>query len=136
MLDLPLVDPRAAKGMIASVFEDIRRTHGHPLVASWFRAMAAWPDTLVVLWEAVRPGIMAPEFEVRRQELVRQAAALASWLPDPESPAPPLSDDRAAIVAVFRKRIVPDLLLDVSMVKEALEGKRVSGTSRFSVARA
>jgi hypothetical protein len=42
--------------------------------------------------------------------------------------------DIRAILAVFRLRLIPDLLLDVTLVKALLDGGEAAQSSRFSVA--
>jgi hypothetical protein len=43
-------------------------------------------------------------------------------------------DEIRAILAVFRLRLIPDLLLDVTLIKAALDGPEAAQSSRFSVA--
>lgn len=129
---IPMVDPAAAEGRLAALFQDIQATHGHPGVATYYRALAQWPELLDGLWQAVRPVVGSPAFEAGRRivldvaaEEMRalRAAARAGGLLDANPPLLP-ADQKAeirAILAVFRFRIIPDLLLVVPLMGRLLE---------------
>lgn len=131
-ISIPMVDPSGAEGRLRELFDDIRRTHGHPGVATYYRALAQWPDLLDQLWQAVRPVIGSEGFVARRQGLIDAAAeeirvlrsaARASGLVTDDPP--PLRaeerDELRAILAVFRCRIIPDLNLVVPLTLRMLE---------------
>lgn len=128
---IPMVDPASAEGRLAELFEDIRTTHDHPGVATYYRALGHWPDLLDQLWQAVRPAIGSEAFTARRRELIDAAAeemralrsaARASGLMADDPPAL-RAEERAelrAILSVFRLRIIPDLVLVVPLTRRLL----------------
>lgn len=129
---LPMVDPAGAEGRLAKLFEDIRTTHGHPGVATYYRALAQWPELLDELWQAVRPLIGSEHFARRREMLIDAAAeevralrraARASGLVTSDPPAldASLRAELRAILAVFRLRIIPDLVIVVPLTRRLLE---------------
>ncbi len=72
----------------------------------------------------------------RKQSLLALAETLAAEhlvtkLTTPRAPGP---EPVAAILAVFRYRLIPDLLLDVTLITAMLNYPQAGGQSRFSVA--
>ncbi|MDX1540709.1 MAG: halocarboxylic acid dehydrogenase DehI family protein [Geminicoccaceae bacterium] len=129
---ISMVDPKAAEGPLAELFQDIQSTHGHPGVATYYRALAQWPELLDDLWQAVRPVVGSAAFEARRGELVDAAAeeiralrsaARANGLMTDDPPALRAEEreELRAILAVFRFRIIPDLNLVVPLTRRLLE---------------
>jgi len=132
---ISMVDPATASGKLKALFDDIRATHGHPGVATYYRALGHWPDLLEAIWQPIRPRIGSPPFETRKATLVAEADAAMSTLRAaalahgliPSGPVPLAADQRArlrAILAVFGLRIIPDLLLVVPLVQAMLDGAR------------
>ncbi len=134
-LRLPMVEPADASPEVAELFDDIRRRHGHPGVASYFRVLANWPPFLDEVSEQLRPRIGGENYETRKESLIAKADRavrrhLVGALSDAdEIPAP--SDDVNAILAVFRQRLVPDLLLDVSIIEALLRNGSAPRRSPF-----
>ena len=141
MISLPLLAPREATVRVQTLFEAITRRHGHPLVATYYRALATWPPFLKVVWDYLEPLVSSAAYArhkedvinralhvVRRLSLPRTGTATAFGVSEAE-----LADIRA-ILAVFRLRLIPDLLLDVTLVKALLDGGEAARSSRFSVA--
>jgi hypothetical protein len=141
MISLPLIAPREATGQVQTLFEAITRRHGHPLVATYYRALANWPPFLQVVWDCLDPIVGSAAYArhkedvidralhvVRRLALPRTGTATAFGVTEAE-----LADIRA-ILAVFRLRLIPDLLLDVTLVKALLDGGEAARSSHFSVA--
>jgi hypothetical protein len=137
---VPMVPADRTTGELREVFEEIRDRHGHPGVASYYRSLGNWPTFLRTVWEAISPvvGSTAYEERERERELVEWASAAVRGLPAPPV-EPPVSGEEAAeirhILAVFRFRIIPDLLMDVSSIKAMLDGTGEARSSRFSAAR-
>jgi hypothetical protein len=141
MISLPLVAPHEASGQIRALFESITWRHGHPLVATYYRALANWPQFLQVVWDYLEPIVGSAAYVrhkedvtdralrvVRRLSLPRTGTVAAFGVTEAE-----LADIRA-ILAVFRLRLIPDILLDVTLVKALLDGGEAARSSRFSVA--
>ena len=51
---LPMVTASEASGRLRKVLEEIRKRHGHPDVASYYRGIANWPPFLEAVWDTVR----------------------------------------------------------------------------------
>lgn len=134
---VPMVPTDRATGELREVFEDIRDRHCHPGVASYYRSLGNWPDFLRTVWETISPVVGSSDYEERKRELVERASAAVRGLPAPPV-EPPVSSEEAAdlrrLLAVFRFRIIPDLLMDVSLIKAMLEGTGEARSSRFSTA--
>jgi hypothetical protein len=54
---MPLRAPRKATGQAQALFEAIIRRHGHPRVATYYRAFAAWPQGLHVARDYLEPMV-------------------------------------------------------------------------------
>lgn len=136
---IPMVDPRQAQRRLKTRFDDIRTTHGHPGVATYYRALGNWPALLDAVWQPIKPRIGSPEFEARKHNLIAdadismtaiRAGAIGRGLISAD-PIPLPADRRErlrASLAVFRLRIIPDLLIAVPLVQAMLNGCRWSGS--------
>ncbi|MDP9425511.1 MAG: halocarboxylic acid dehydrogenase DehI family protein [Actinomycetota bacterium] len=136
------VGPNEADEETEEVFEEIREHHGHPDVASYYRGIARWPEFLKFAWKRIGPLIGTPAYEERKRDLLEVARASALELSLPgrgEVIERDLGEEQVeelrAILAVFRFRLNPDTLLDVSLIKALLDGPEAARSSRFSFAR-
>lgn len=130
-----MVDPQQANAQVKRLFDAIRQRHGHPLVSSYYRGMANWPDFLEAAWRVVSPRVDTPDYAARRQLLIDRAAAQAEgWAPVSVTVAPAAQVEVSAILAAFRMRFIPEMLLDVALVKSLLDGADAARRSRFSAA--
>jgi hypothetical protein len=137
-----MVEPDEATEEKQEVFEEIRERHGHPDVASYYRGIARWPGFLKVAWERVSLLVNTPPYEGRKRELLEAARSSVLELPLPsrsEVVERGIIDEEQieelrAVLAVFRFRLNPDMLLDVSLVKALLDGPEAARSSRFSFA--
>lgn len=77
------VDERAATGVTAEIFADIREVMGIPLVTSIWRGLAGMGNSLEVAWRATRPIYLHGQPDV-----VLASVVLATELPIPEALAP------------------------------------------------
>jgi hypothetical protein len=133
-----MVNPEQADSGVQALFEDIKERHGHPGVASYYRALANWPGFLEAAWKRVRTLVGSPAYEERKRILVNEAAnAIDGLVPrNFSSVLDKMADEQLeeirAILAVFRYRLIPDLLLDVSLIKAMLDGPRAARISRFN----
>ncbi len=137
---LPMVGPDEATEEIEEVFEEIRERHGHPDVASYYRGVAQWPQFLKVAWERVSFLVNTPPYEERKRELLEAARSSVLELSLPSRSeviergiiGEEQIEELRAVLAVFRFRLNPDLLLDVSLVKALLDGPEAARSTRFS----
>jgi hypothetical protein len=131
---LSLVDPADAEPPVQALFADIQACHGHPGVASYYRGLGHYPEFLATTWPAVRRHVGSESYLHRKQSVLALAETTAGRelvhrLSQPVSPA---SDSVRAILAVFRYRLIPDLLLDVTLIKVMLDGPQAAAHSRLS----
>jgi hypothetical protein len=141
MISLPLIAPHEAPGRVQALFEAITRRHGHPLVATYYRALANWPPFLRVVWDYLEPIVGSAAYARHKEDVIDRALHVVRRLSLPRTGTAAafgvteadLADIRA-ILAVFRLRLIPDLLLDVTLVKALLDGGEAARSSRFSVA--
>ena len=120
------------------LFQEIRERHGHPAVASYYRAIGRWPRFLKAIWEAVQPFVGSPAHGQRKDELLEEARNVALRLSLPEQEELGLDDESLeelrAILAMFRFRVIPDTFLEVAVIKAMLDGPEAARISRFSFA--
>ena len=131
-----MVDPDQASGRIKELFDSIKSTHGHPLVSSYFRGLAQWPEVLDALWSGLEPCVGAKAYEDRKAELTAQAGLEAKDLISLATSSPPEADpaELAALLAAFRGKFIPERLIDAVLVKAMLDGPEQATHSPFSVA--
>lgn len=146
----PLVDPQQASGRLAELFAEIRTRHGHPGVASYYRGLGNWPEFLDALWTRVAPLVGSEEYHRSRETLTETAASMSRRFfsggpAENGSSSPPegtessflrprRQEEIASALAVFRLKLIPDLLIDVCLIKAMFEGPEAAMESRFSSA--
>lgn len=134
-----MVNPKDAAAPVKALFQDLKQAHNHPGVASYYRALGNWPEFLEVAWQNIRPVVNSAAYQKRRQDLIQDAETIVRELPLP-TVAPPQELDAKqveeirSILAVFRFRLIPDLLLDVTLIKAMLDGVEAAHLSPFSLA--
>lgn len=123
--------------------EEIARVQGYPKLPAYFLTLARWPDYLDILWRDLRPYVHSDWHAERVQELERRALGEWAALPHPLELGP--EEARAAgcsveqigelrdLLASFRARLLPDLLLDLALAKALLDGPTAAVHSRFSL---
>ncbi|QDG50594.1 hypothetical protein FIV42_07550 [Persicimonas caeni] len=130
-----MVDPQEAPSPVEELFEDIKQHHQHPGVASYFRSLGNWPAFLEAIWHEIRPQVGTDTYNARKSSLTGQAEQAISPLLRRAVARPTIPDDITAILWVFERRLIPDLLLDVTMIEALLGRTTVTGGSSFSVAK-
>lgn len=136
---LPMVSSSDTGGKLRTILEDIKDRHGHPDVASYYRALANWPPFLEAAWERVIPLVGSSAYAARKHQLLENAREHVLQLPLPNSreaiergvKVEQLEEIRA-ILALFRFRIIPETLLEISLVKAHTDGPEATRSSRFS----
>ncbi|MEU7827955.1 hypothetical protein [Nonomuraea sp. NPDC049129] len=97
---------------LARVYEEIRAVHGHPRVLSYYRAIGGF---MPQVWRRLEPIARSAEYAEAREQVLADTAAAAARLPVPVIDTAH-ADEVAAILAVFRVRLIPSLLLDTAVV--------------------
>lgn len=132
-----MVDPDKASDLVQGLFKAIKERHGHPLVSSYFRGLGNWPAFLEQTWQQLQPFVGTQEYEERKHQLVAQAESLTQKLDFPKLKQAMLNADESAearaILAAFRHKFIPEMLLDAVLIKAMLDGAEEATSSRFSV---
>jgi hypothetical protein len=131
-----MVAPDQAGERVKTLFESIRQRHGHSVVSSYFRGLGNWPNFLDAVWERIAPYVGSVDYEMRKRALIDDADVYVRRWPSisaevPEAQRPEIS----AIISAFRLKFIPEMLLDVALVKTLLDGREAARASRFSAAR-
>lgn len=133
----------SASDRVQRVFDEIRRRHYHPGVASYYRGIAWWPEFLEAAWAQVEPVVATEPYEERKRALLDRARTFSrdlSLLGRDRARAAGCDDRRIeeirSILAVFRFRVIPDTFVEVALIKALLDGQQAARSSPFSFARA
>ena len=133
-----MINPETASERVRDLFSSIKEAHGHPLVSSYFRGIANWPDFLEESWSRIKPLVGSSDYEERKQELIEQALTTIGKLPKAEVEKPEMdkeqSEEIRLILMAFQHKFIPEMLLDVALIKALLDGAEAAAFSRFSVA--
>lgn len=134
-----MVDPEKAATRVRELFESIKERHGHPLVSSYYRGLGNWPDFLEAIWERTKPLVGSSAYEARKEQLIRDARGAVRDLPIAGSPPTGANDQQREeirdILAAFRLKFIPEMLIDASLTKAMIDGSEAARSSRFSAAR-
>lgn len=140
-LAVPMVSPEQADPALRGLFDRIKERHGHPGVATYYRSLGHWPDFLRAVWEGIEPLVGTQAYQVKKQAVLERALQAVMAMPPRDgrdahlpSMSAELSSDLRAVLAVFRFRVIPDLLIDVTLVRAMLDGPEAATRSRFSLA--
>ncbi|MEU4235349.1 aldehyde dehydrogenase family protein [Nonomuraea sp. NPDC026600] len=107
---------------LARVYEEIRAVHDHPRVLSYYRAIGGRPGLMPQVWKRLEPIARSAEYAAAREQVLADADAAAARLPVPVIDTAH-AEDVAAILALFRLRLIPSLLLDTAVVLALLGEK-------------
>jgi hypothetical protein len=133
-----MVNPEKASERVRELFTSIKEKHGHPLVSSYYRGLANWPDFLKEAWIRIKPLVGSFAYEERKQELIEQALAGIRNLPVFKIEKPEMKEEESAeiklILTAFQHKFIPEMLLDVALIKAMLDGVEAAASSRFSAA--
>lgn len=130
-----MIDPSQADERVRALFESVKERHSHPLVSSYFRGLANWPDFLESAWSAIEPHIGGTEYEHRKHALIARAQLLSrNWPAVIVQIEPAAQMNIKAILAAFRLKFIPEMLMDAALIKSLLDGSAAARTSRFSMA--
>lgn len=135
---VPPVPPDEVRGRLAELLEEIPRAHGHPIADEYFRALGRLTDYLNAAWNAIKPVVRDEPYEDRASALTVQAEAALARLP--ARPAVLALDLAGAdrerferVLRYFARRHLPDLLIDVSMIKGLTDGPELAQVNRYDL---
>lgn len=136
---LTMLSEQKASASVSAIFEDIKATHAHPGVASYYRGIAHWPAFLSTAWQRVKVRVESDDYRARKKEILTLAQQAVEQRLDAQPletvTGLPQPDDVGNIAAVFRYRFTTDLLLDVGLIQGMLNDRQAAMRSRFSAHR-
>lgn len=132
------IDPDQARGEAVALFAEIRDRHGYSVLADYYRAVVMAGDFLRIAWNALRPIVGDPEYYARANAITTSARALAVALRRPAAPAldTRAAADPAAIGATVRfylERLLPETLVELTVIKGLMDGPDAAAHNRFSL---
>lgn len=124
---VPPVTPNETRGRLAELLAEIPRAHGHPLADDYFKSIGRAVDYLNAAWNALTPIVRDEPYDERAALVARQAGEAAANLPAGEIDALSRLDDETrarlrAVAAYYSERHLPDLLIDVAIIKALTDG--------------
>lgn len=130
------IDPAEAFGEIPGLFAEIRAAHGYAPIADYYRSIARAGDFLRVAWNPLRPIVGDPEYIERSRALAQQAlaAGVASRRASGDPPVPPAA--LRAWLTFYRTRLLPETLVEVTIIKGLTDGPDGAATNRYSLTEA
>lgn len=75
MAQISLISENAAPARVKTIYEEIKKTLGIPIVPSLFKAMGAKPDYLEATWNQFKSIMVTGELTRREKELVALAVS-------------------------------------------------------------
>lgn len=115
-LALEMIDPADAEGPVADAFARMPDERDHPGVASYYRAIAIEPAFFEAAWSLVDARFETPAYAAARAALRKEALARVDTLFEPALVELPHEDEVRLALGAFKDRLIPDLLLDVSLI--------------------
>lgn len=119
----------AAPPELETVFRGLTAAHRHPRVLSPYRVLGMWPEVLALMWSHTEAmANTAPHLRARQRLLATAAehAHMVGGVSLDDALALGLSgqqvDDLRALLALFRYRLIPPLLVDIAVVKALIDG--------------
>jgi hypothetical protein len=129
------IDPDEAFGEIPGLFAEIRAAHGYQPIADYYRTIARAGDFLRIAWNPLRPIVGDPEYAKQCRTLVEKAEALAERLAQLSGlPLAPASLRSA--LDFYATRLLPETLVEVTIIKGLTDGPDGVAENRYSLARA
>lgn len=118
-----------ARGKAANLLQRLRNEHGLPLLDDYYRSLGRIPDYLAAVWNAISPLADDEAYLERARELTMLAEQLAEDLPQPIAIArvldrldPSERDRLRVLLESFSRRILPQTLIDVTLVRALTDG--------------
>lgn len=132
----PMVSTEEASERVRRLLEREKSAHAHPLVSSYYRILANWPDFLEAAWTRIEPVVGSSHFRERIDSLVRLADEAGARLPlAGELQGAERTEEISDLLAAFRREFIPSMMIDVALIKAMVDGPVAARRSRFSVAR-
>lgn len=135
---VPPAPPAQIRGRLAELLDEIPRAHGHPIADEYFRAIGRMTDYLNTAWNALKPIVRDEPYDERARALIRLSESTLPRLPPkPQSLTDLLANEDApryqAVLTYFAHRHLPDLLIDVAIIKGLTDGPDRAQHSPFDL---
>lgn len=128
-----LVNPDDAEERVKALFEEVKARHGHPLVSSYYRGMANWPDFLERAWHQLQHYVGTGAYAARRSHLTNLSQTFVSeWNFSKVTVPEDQQENIRCILRAFGLKFIPEMLLDAVLVKCFLNGPQAAVESKFS----
>jgi len=128
------IDPEEAFGEIPGLFAEIRAAHGYQPIADYYRTLARAGDFLRIAWNPLRPIVGDPEYAKRCRSLVEKTDQLGQRLAQ-LSELPPAPESLRAALDFYATRLLPETLVEVTIIKGLTDGPDGVAENRYSLAR-
>lgn len=130
-----MVSSEDASERVHDLFQREKERHGHPLVSSYYRILANWPDFLEAAWTRIEPVVGSDGYRERVDALVQLAAELVQSLPlAGEIRDAGRTEQVSDLLGAFRREFIPLMMIDVVLIKAMVDGVEAARRSRFSAA--
>jgi len=132
------IDPDHARGQAIELFAEIRKSHGYPALSDYYRSIVMAGDFLRLAWNALRPIVGDPEYYARASAVTAQARDMALQFRQAKAKrldTRAISDPAAlqATVKFYLERLLPETLVEVTIVKGLMDGPDAAAYNRFSL---
>ena len=132
------LDPARARGRAAELLPAIAAAHGWPTTEDAYRGLARLPDYLGAAWNALMPIVGDEEYQRRAAALAQRAGAAAAGLPFNGEALGTLTQDQRdwlrALAGYFQRRVLPEALIDMAIIKTLTDGPEEGPRSPFALA--
>lgn len=129
------INPEEAFGEIPGLFAELRAAHGYQPIADYYRTIARAGDFLRIAWNPLRPIVGDPEYVRQCRTLLEKADALGPRLAQ-LSGLPPAPASLRAALGFYATRLLPETLVEVTIIKGLTDGPDGVAENRYSLARA
>lgn len=136
--EVKLVESGKADKKVKTIFADIRKQHKHPFDSSYYRGLANWPDFLETAWEKIEMVVGSATYVDQKEKITEKAKAGMHLFSLTKISTATLDAEQVEVVksilTAFRLKYIPEMLLDVALVKVLLDGEEAAKHSKFSMA--
>lgn len=130
-----MVSTEEAPERVRRLLEREKSAHAHPLVSSYYRILANWPEFLDASWTRIEPVVGSGPFRERIDSLVQLASGAAARLPLAGGiRGAERTDEISDVLAAFRREFIPSMMIAVALIKAMVDGPEAARRSRISVA--
>lgn len=121
---------------VAEIYRQLQDAHRQPRVLSVYRALSLHPELLAATWAHMQPLVGTPAHDAALAGVLQAAGERTADVPGldrGQARAAGLDDARieevSALLALYRFRMIPPLLLDITAAKALLDGPASAHTA-------